>query len=223
MTTLENLVSLENREGKVVVSSRKVAKHFEKKHKNVIRDIETLINSDSSKLSPLIIKSEYESENSNGRKYKEYLLTKDGFTLVAMGFTGKTALEWKLKYIEAFNKMEKSLSEVYKNSELAITQNIMNGLNEGLFQELDRRFEKYENNYRPTHKNKLDLDKYIKARLGIHRSKDEVKAVKDRVLLILGVSTWQDLPYKELIENMNLIEESIKVIIGFRNISNEAC
>lgn len=35
-------------------------------------------------------------------------MNRDGFSLLAMGFNGKEALSWKLKYIEAFNKMEKA-------------------------------------------------------------------------------------------------------------------
>lgn len=56
------------------------------------------------------IKSSYVHEQNNQR-YKEYLLTRDGFSLLVMGFTGKKALEWKLKYIEAFNKMELFIRE----------------------------------------------------------------------------------------------------------------
>ena len=46
-------------------------------------------------------------------KYTEYLLTRDGFSLLVMGFTGSRALEWKLKYIEAFNKMEQAIKNPY--------------------------------------------------------------------------------------------------------------
>ena len=45
---------------------------------------------------------------------KEYLLTRDGFSLLVMGFTGEKALSWKLKYIEAFNEMEKELARLYE-------------------------------------------------------------------------------------------------------------
>lgn len=55
----------------------------------------------------MFIKSTYVS--SRGRKEIEYLMDRDGFSLLVMGFNGKTALEWKLKYIEAFNRMEEKL------------------------------------------------------------------------------------------------------------------
>lgn len=47
----------------------------------------------------------------NGERYAKYLMNRDGFSLLVMGFTGKKALEWKLKYIEAFNKMEAVINE----------------------------------------------------------------------------------------------------------------
>lgn len=54
----------------------------------------------------------YETTFENrGKQYPMYLMNRDGFTLLAMGFTGKAALEWKLKYIQAFNEMEKQLAQ----------------------------------------------------------------------------------------------------------------
>lgn len=55
----------------------------------------------------MFVESTY--QNSRGKTYKCYLMNRDGFSLLAMGFTGKEALQWKLKYIEAFNKMEETL------------------------------------------------------------------------------------------------------------------
>lgn len=99
-------INLKEYEGKPVVSSREIADNFEKEHKNVLRDIENLIIGGGSNLSrPLFIESKYQHPQ-NKQWYKEYLLTRDGFSLLVMGFTGAKALEWKLKYIEAFNKME---------------------------------------------------------------------------------------------------------------------
>ena len=46
-----------------------------------------------------------------GNTYKQYIMTRDGFTLLAMGFTGAKALEFKLKFIDAFNSMETMLVE----------------------------------------------------------------------------------------------------------------
>ncbi|MDD3243526.1 MAG: phage regulatory protein/antirepressor Ant [Eubacteriales bacterium] len=89
--------------GALTVSSREVAEHFEKEHFHVLRDIQAL-EKDLSNFGLMFIESEY--PDTYGRPQKEYLLTRDGFSLLAMGFTGKAALEWKLKYIDAFNRME---------------------------------------------------------------------------------------------------------------------
>ena len=56
------------------------------------------------------IESKYKAPN--GKTNKCYLMTRDGFSLLVMGFTGQQALEWKLKYIEAFNYMEESIKKV---------------------------------------------------------------------------------------------------------------
>lgn len=102
------LINIQNVDGQMVVSSREVAENFGKKHFIVLRDIESLTEKGSiQNCIDLFIESEY--KDSYGRSQKEYLLTRDGFSLLVMGFTGKKALEWKLKYIEAFNKMEETI------------------------------------------------------------------------------------------------------------------
>ena len=92
-------------DGKLVVTSRQVAEDFEKEHKNVLQTINNLV-AENSAVKNMIIESTYENR---GKYYPEYLLTRDGFSLLVMGFTGSRALQWKLKYIEAFNKMEESI------------------------------------------------------------------------------------------------------------------
>lgn len=98
-------VQLKVENGKILVSSRVVAEDFGKQHKNVLQSIENLV-AENSATKNMFIESAYPNR---GKMYKEYLLTRDGFSLLVMGFTGKEALQWKLKYIEAFNKMEEAL------------------------------------------------------------------------------------------------------------------
>lgn len=59
---------------------------------------------------PLFIKSSY-VHSQNKQTYPMYLMNRDGFSLLVMGFTGKKALEWKLQYIKAFNQMENFIRE----------------------------------------------------------------------------------------------------------------
>lgn len=106
----KDVVITRSNDGELVVTSRQVAEDFGKQHQHVTQAIENLI-SENSLLKSMMMESEYTTER--GRKYKEYLLTRDGFSLLVMGFTGSRALEWKLKYIEAFNKMEQAIKNPY--------------------------------------------------------------------------------------------------------------
>ena len=89
-----------------VTSSRLVAEYFGKQHKDVMRTIKNLNCS-----------KEFNERNFTPVKYtdrkgetrQEYLMTKDGFTILAMGFTGAKAMQFKEAYINAFNKMEQLL------------------------------------------------------------------------------------------------------------------
>jgi anti-repressor protein len=101
---MNNLTTITN--GQVVVSSRQIAENFEKRHDHVLRSIFELIK-DSPKIGGMFYP--HSEPDSYGRIQKTYLLNRDGFSILVMGFTGHKALEWKLKYIEAFNRMEKML------------------------------------------------------------------------------------------------------------------
>lgn len=90
---------------KVVTSSRNVAEHFEKEHKHVLDSIRAILAAENS-AAKFFHETTYENR---GKQYPEYLMNRDGFALLVMGFTGKAALEWKMKYIDAFNAMEKSI------------------------------------------------------------------------------------------------------------------
>lgn len=110
---MREIINVQNLDGQLLVSSREIADNFEKQHKHVLEAIEEIKKGVAEKSADLFIESKYQ-HHQNKQWYKEYLLTRDGFTLLAMGFTGPKALEWKLKYIEAFNKMEKQLSNPYE-------------------------------------------------------------------------------------------------------------
>jgi phage regulator Rha-like protein len=114
--------------GRVFTTSLKVAEHFHKSHRHVSRDIEKLIVSlvepkshcpilgseidptdDLSDAFPdLFVPCLY--TNKRGRSYRAWRITHDGFALLAMGFTGKEALRWKLDFLAAFREMERQLA-----------------------------------------------------------------------------------------------------------------
>lgn len=92
----------------VVVSSVQLAEHFDKRHCDVLRLLNALLRSaNKQRLSKHFFKSNYKDET--GKKNTMYLMDRDGFSLLVMGFTGKEALEWKIKYIKAFNAMEQEI------------------------------------------------------------------------------------------------------------------
>jgi Rha family phage regulatory protein len=103
-----NDIILSTQNGEPVVSSRQIAENFDKNHRDVLRAVDNL-KEDVRNFAQMFF--EGTDQDSYGREQRAYLMNRDGFTLLAMGFTGKAALEWKLKYIAAFNEMEKKLAE----------------------------------------------------------------------------------------------------------------
>lgn len=89
--------------GKAVTTSREVAKVFGKMHKNVLQSIENL--QCSAEFNGLNFQPIYYLDKL-GRSKIEYRMTRDGFTMLVMGFTGGKAMQFKEAYINAFNKME---------------------------------------------------------------------------------------------------------------------
>ena len=120
---MKNELSIFEHRENAVVSSRIIADKFDKRHDNVLATIrETIKGILENKGTPrdYFIRSEYQSEQ-NEQHYPEYLCTRDGFSLLTMGFTGAKAMEWKLKYISAFNAMENFIKE-RQSSEWLITR-----------------------------------------------------------------------------------------------------
>jgi anti-repressor protein len=103
-----NEIVLSTKSGEPVASSRQVAENFGKEHKDTLESIRQILAAENSATKSMFYETTFENR---GKQYPMYLMNRDGFTLLAMGFTGKAALEWKLKYIAAFNEMEKKLTE----------------------------------------------------------------------------------------------------------------
>lgn len=93
--------------GNPVTNSLLVAEKFEKQHLHVLRDIDSL-KKDVSNFGLMFFESTY--PDSYGRPQRMYVMSRDGFTLLAMGFTGKKAMSFKLDFLSAFNKMESMLT-----------------------------------------------------------------------------------------------------------------
>ncbi|EHV0179803.1 Rha family transcriptional regulator [Enterococcus faecalis] len=106
---MNNLVIMKNQQA--VTSSLQVAEVFEKQHKHVIEAIEAKIQSAENSAHYQNMFAEGEYKDSRGRKQRLYYMNRDGFSFIAFGFTGKKADTFKLKYIEAFNQMEKEIQQ----------------------------------------------------------------------------------------------------------------
>lgn len=103
---MSNLVTVVS--GEVTVSSRHISENFGKELSKVHRSIEGIKETiDVATFGKMFKSSSY--EDSYGRTQTEYTMNRDGFSLLSMGFTGSKAMQWKLKYIQAFNEMEAEL------------------------------------------------------------------------------------------------------------------
>ena len=94
------VVGIENRDGMLVVSSRRIADELNKRHADVIKQLENILTDEQ--IRSLIIASNYKDKK--GEMRKEYLLTKDGFTLYMFNIQGHN--DFKIRYINKFNEME---------------------------------------------------------------------------------------------------------------------
>ena len=102
---MNNLVIMKDRQA--VTDSLKVAESFDKKHKDVLKAWKNLA-AQNCATKKMFVESTYVNR---GKEYPMIYMNRDGFTLLAMGFTGKKALDFKLKYIQAFNEMEKRIRQ----------------------------------------------------------------------------------------------------------------
>jgi Rha family phage regulatory protein len=115
----EKLVNI--KESQALTSSLIIAKRFNKSHTNVLANIRELI--DKLTLENLAVRNYFISSsymNTRNRKYKTYDVTRDGFSLLAMGFTGMKAFKFKTRFINAFNRMESELKKISLSRKVGI-------------------------------------------------------------------------------------------------------
>lgn len=220
---LEN-IKIENNDGVMVVSSREVAQNFGKNHKEVLRTIEGKMKF-SAKLrsTSYFIESSYVA--SNGKENKEYLMTRDGFSFLVMGFTGKKADEWKIKYIDAFNKMEETIKN---GSQYKVPQTPMEALslmfevqkeNAIKIDKLDERVTTFEENatLSPSEYNVIsnkihERIRIIKSEYGLinatrRQNAELYKSINRDVKEMTGVYTRAQLRQKDFARVMELIRD----------------
>ncbi|UIJ65392.1 ORF6C domain-containing protein [Bacillus cereus] len=126
----EHALVFENN-GKVVTDSLMIAEMFEKTHDNVLKDIRKQIEYAGPEFS-LVNFHESNYENERGRKYLKYKLTEEAFTLVAMSYNTKEAVQMKIKFIEEFKRMKQHIQNQQQlpkdpMSILKLTFNVLEG------------------------------------------------------------------------------------------------
>lgn len=96
-------------DGEAMADSRDVAAYFERNHKDVLRTIDALLSQEPDLALRNFVQGSYKLQATGEQMHRHFRMTRDGFVLLAMGFTGSKALWFKLAYIEAFNAMEAEL------------------------------------------------------------------------------------------------------------------
>lgn len=108
-------------DGQPTITSLQVAQHFGKRHTHVLRAIRSLLQELPEDRRPNfgLTFMEVAGPKNSTRQEPFYRITRDGFTLLAMGFTGREALRWKLAYMDAFRQMEAHLAALPERPEPA--------------------------------------------------------------------------------------------------------
>ncbi|EKD4590315.1 Rha family transcriptional regulator [Campylobacter coli] len=196
-------VNLNIKENKVFINSLDLAKVFNKNHKDVLETTKNQPQNDFTESN--FILSTYKDKKGELRPC--YNLTRDGFSLLVMGFTGEKAYKWKIEFIKAFNEMEKRLRniEYEKHDKLAFRQSL------GYKSQLAQQKEKYENKIKAL---KYDLEK--KKELSFKRKLSKEELLELRKILardygILCMKEWE----------MSLVAEKIGKDTVFKAVLNK--
>ena len=106
-----NEIVYKSQKGNPVTNSLLVAEKFEKNHKHVLEAIRgMLLTAENSAVKNMFFETTY--KNTRNQKQPIFVMNRDGFSLLVMGFTGEKALNFKIEFIEAFNKMETAMKSL---------------------------------------------------------------------------------------------------------------
>lgn len=200
-----------------VVSSLDVAETFEKEHRNVLADIRNIEESISSaEFSALFHMDSYKA--ANGKSNPLYLMNRDGFTLLAMGYTGEKVMQFKLAYIKQFNAMEKALQGklIEREKGIAVRQSLTKALQQSAENERmhGHAYSTYTNCiYKVLFgmnanqlRERLEITK--KDNLRDYLSSEELKAIQSMECLVSGLVDcgWGYDQIKEFIQKNNTLQ-----------------
>ncbi|EJF4925480.1 Rha family transcriptional regulator [Campylobacter coli] len=196
-------VNLNIKENKVFINSLDLAKVFNKNHRHILQTTKNQPQNDFTESN--FILSTYKDKKGELRPC--YNLTRDGFSLLVMGFTGEKAYKWKVEFIKAFNEMEKRLRniEYEKHDKLAFRQSL------GYKSQLKQQKEHYENKIKAL---KYDLENKNELSFKRKLSKEELlelRKILARDYGILCMKEWE----------MSLVAEKIGKDTVFEAVLNK--
>ncbi|EAJ6088798.1 phage antirepressor Ant [Campylobacter coli] len=191
-------VNLNIKENKVFINSLDLAKVFNKNHKDVLETTKNQPQNDFTESN--FILSTYKDKKGELRPC--YNLTRDGFSLLVMGFTGEKAYKWKIEFIKAFNEMEKRLKnlEQEKMQKLAFHQSL------GYKSQLKQQKEHYENKIKAL---KYDLENKKELSFKRKLSKEELLELRKILARDYGILCIKEWEFEFLAEKIAL--ESTKM------------
>ncbi|AUM96357.1 MULTISPECIES: Rha family transcriptional regulator [Clostridium] len=196
---------------KPTLDSREVAEMMELKHDKLIRKIDG-INKDFTDtkigVSKYWVETKY--KDASGKSNRNFQITKRGCEFLAHKTTGTKGNLFTDKYMDRFEQMENYINnnKVVNSIKAEITTLIDDIVSQKIL-EIEEKCSGY---YRPSSFEKYNISQYIKKRLGISKANEEYELVKQRVLIKLNATKWEDIPIEVLRDSLNIIDESIRVI-----------
>ena len=211
---LDIIGTVREENGKLVVSSRIIAEKLGKRHSDVLESIDTIIKTKSTtEISVLFISSNYIA--SNGKRNREYLLTKNGFILYMFNIQGY--IEFKMAYINEYDRMESFIKGNYEIEYKEYAKKEINKLNDSLQTQIKEIENKLENQIRIDYSQQRVIQKKINHKIELDylldlgsKSKRSwymalYKGIKDK----FQVASYRDLKQKDFDECVEFIENWI--------------
>lgn len=201
-------IDIVNKDGILVVSSRKIADDFKKQHKDILEKIDLLITrfNSAEKSAQYFLPSTY--KDSSGKSNKEYLLTKKGFALIVNGFTGKRAFEFQVAYNDRFEEMENYI----KSNQPLIPLEDYNQVK----QKVNLLEKKVEQQITLDHGEQRKFQRSISVRVyqreettGIEKAK-LYSAIHRAVKDTFGVASYRDIKREEFVDALNFVANWIE-------------
>ncbi|GAA0106735.1 phage antirepressor Ant [Paraclostridium sordellii] len=192
----------------VTLDSKEIAEMIGTRHDNLLKKIDG-VTKDFTDLKVEVSKYWEEStyKDASGKENRCLKITKRGCGFIANKTPGTKGNLFTHKYMDRFDELEKQVK-----GDFVPIKNLQGIITDAVTKEITRLRKEHADYIRPLSADKYRITKYIKDRLEITRANAEFKLVKERVLMLLGADKWEDVPVETLLNSMDLIDSSIKII-----------